>query len=321
MWSTFLTPFIVAKFLALITFASSVCYVHLRGRVRHKLARQITDHSTFMAPYNALMYVFSTVRNEPILDVTRFPELACLQANWQVIRDEAARLYTYGHISHADRSSDLAFGTFFKRGWTRFYVKWYDDPLPSAMELCPHTTALVQSIPSVNAALFAVLPPHSKLGQHRDPFAGSLRYHLGLVTPNSDDCRIFVDEVQMAWHDGQDFLFDETYIHSVENNTDDIRIILMCDVARPLRTWVIRLLNHVVTRYILRATASRNIGTEPIGLLTRLTGVFYRLHDAGQKFKKRNRRTYYALKYTSIVLMLALIFFPGVPRLLTALWK
>ena len=41
--------------------------------------------------------------------------------------------------------------------------------------------------------MFAVLPPGGKLGAHRDPFAGSLRYHLGLVTPNSDKCRILVD--------------------------------------------------------------------------------------------------------------------------------
>ena len=50
-----------------------------------------------------------------------------------------------------------------------------------------------ESIPSVHAALFALLPGKSKLGEHRDPFAGSLRYHLGLKTPNSDLCRIYVD--------------------------------------------------------------------------------------------------------------------------------
>ena len=32
----------------------SAAAVHLRGRVRLKFARQLTDHSTFVAPYNAL---------------------------------------------------------------------------------------------------------------------------------------------------------------------------------------------------------------------------------------------------------------------------
>src|SRR5688500_19772057 len=48
----------------------------------------------------------------------------------------------------------------------------------------------------------------SKLGAHRDPFAGSLRYHLGLVTPNSDKCRILVDGVPCVWRDGEAFMLD-----------------------------------------------------------------------------------------------------------------
>src|SRR5689334_24353903 len=39
------------------------------------------------------------------------------------------------------------------------------------------------------------LPPGGKLVQHRDPYAGSLRYHLGLVTPKSPgECRIIRSE-------------------------------------------------------------------------------------------------------------------------------
>ena len=38
-------------------------------------------------------------------------------------------------------------------------------------------------------------------------------------------------------------LFDETYIHFVENNTDVTRIILLCDIERPLRLRFMRALN------------------------------------------------------------------------------
>ncbi len=37
------------------------------------------------------------------------------------------------------------------------------------------TTALLKSIPTVKAAMFAELPPGSELRPHRDPFAGSMR--------------------------------------------------------------------------------------------------------------------------------------------------
>src|SRR5436309_3308308 len=131
---------------------ASALYVHFRGKVRHKFGRQLTDHSTFMAPYNALIYLFSGVANKPILDKQEFPDMAALRDNWQTIRDEALRLYEAGHIRKSDNHSDLAFNTFFKRGWKRFYLKWYDDMMPSARELCPKTDELVLSIPSVNDA-------------------------------------------------------------------------------------------------------------------------------------------------------------------------
>src|SRR6266498_2262152 len=77
------------KFLLFYLFVASALYVHLRGRVRHRFLRQLTDHSTFMAPYNALMYLFSAVPNEPFLPIDRFPDLAPLASNWRTIRDEA----------------------------------------------------------------------------------------------------------------------------------------------------------------------------------------------------------------------------------------
>ena len=40
-------------------FIASTVYVHFRGRVRLRFFRQLMDHSTFMAPINCLMYLFS----------------------------------------------------------------------------------------------------------------------------------------------------------------------------------------------------------------------------------------------------------------------
>ena len=50
--------------------------VHFRGKVRLGFWRQFSDHSTIMAPYNVLMYLFSAVPNRPILDEQSIPELA-----------------------------------------------------------------------------------------------------------------------------------------------------------------------------------------------------------------------------------------------------
>ena len=94
--------------------------------------------------------------------------------------------------------------------------------------------AILKTLPKVKAAMFAELPPDGQLNPHRDPFAGSLRYHLGLSTPNDDGCHIIVDGEPYSWRDGESVVFDETYVHEAYNKTQQNRIILFCDVERPL---------------------------------------------------------------------------------------
>ncbi|HTT36242.1 MAG TPA: aspartyl/asparaginyl beta-hydroxylase domain-containing protein [Burkholderiales bacterium] len=289
-------------------FVASAVYVHLRGRVRHKFTRQLTDHSTFLAPYNALLYLSSAVPAKPYLDVSGFPELKPLQDNWQTIRDEGLKLFDEGYIRAAAKYNDLGFNSFFRTGWKRFYLKWYDTFLPSAQALCPKTVALVQSIPSVHGAMFAVLPPGGRLVRHRDPFAGSLRYHLGLDTPNSPDCYIAVDGEPYYWKDGEGVVFDETYIHYAENKTDKTRLILFCDVERPLRSRLVRRINHFVMDHVVKATATQNVENEKVGALNHVFSVAYRVRLLGKRIKAYNQPLYYAIKYALLGALLYAIF-------------
>src|SRR5437763_6326695 len=87
-----LLALLAPKFIVVYLFVASALYVHLRGRVRHTLVRQLKDHSTLMAPYNALMYLFSAVPAKPFIDVAKVPELAQLRENWQLIREAALGL-------------------------------------------------------------------------------------------------------------------------------------------------------------------------------------------------------------------------------------
>ena len=133
--------------------------MHLRGRSRFSFVRQLANHSSLLAPYNALMYLFSAVSSKPLLSARDFPELAPLSANWRLIREEAQKLSDDGHMRAALHNNDIGFNSFFKRGWRRFYLKWYDQPLPSARALCPRTVDLLNAIPTVKGAMFALLPP------------------------------------------------------------------------------------------------------------------------------------------------------------------
>ena len=293
------------QFLVLYLFLASVLYVHFRGRERLRVGRQIADHSTLMAPYNCLMYMCSGVPNRPLLSTQAFPELRRLRDNWPLIRDEALRLFDEGYLRAAAKNNDWGFHAFFKSGWKRFYLKWYEDFLPSARTLCPQTVALLNSIPNIHGAMFAALPPGGKLGAHRDPFAGSLRYHLGLKTPNSDRCHIFVDGIERVYRDGEDFLFDETFIHRAENASDETRIILFCDIERPLKSRVMAKINHWFEATAIRASQTENAPGDQIGVLNRIFSVAYYLRFPGKWLKSKSRFAYRATKW---LIILALVY-------------
>jgi beta-hydroxylase len=215
----------------------------------------------------------------------------------QVIRDEALVLFAQGQIKAADKHNDWGFNSFFRTGWKRFYLKWYDAPLPSALANCPKTVELLNAIPTIKGAMFANLPSGGRLVQHRDPYAGSLRYHLGLVVPKTPgECRIFIDGEPYSWREGEDLLFDETYLHYAENTTSDDRIILFCDVERPLRTRTMTAVN----RHIINESATQNEEGERVGWLNRILGYVYQVRLVGKRMKAWNKRVYYAVKYLLI---------------------
>lgn len=261
-----------------------------------------------MAPVNAIMYLFSSVPKTPFLDLADFPELKLLRDNWETIREEAESLYKEGYISASDKYDDIGFNSFFRRGWKRFYLKWYQEPMDSAQTLCPKTLKLIQQIPNINAAMFTLLPKNSFLFKHRDPYAGSLRYHLGLITPNSKECCIYVDGEPYFWQDGQDVLFDETYVHHAENNTSQDRIILFCDVQRPLNNALANRFNRFFSRTVMKAASSKNLPNERVGIINQLFTYIYQIRLVGKKLKNYNKNLYYIIKYALFISFIALFF-------------
>ncbi|VFR89847.1 Fe(2+)/alpha-ketoglutarate-dependent dioxygenase LpxO [plant metagenome] len=282
---------------------AAILYGHLRGRVRLPFVRQLLDHSALLAPINALMVLNSKVPTTPYVAPADMPDLKVLDDNWEMIREEALAMAEAQHIKAAEKHDDIGFNSFFKYGWKRFYLKWYDARHPSAEALCPRTVALLRQLPSVKAAMFAQLPPGGKLNAHRDPYAGSLRYHLGLVTPNNDRCYIEVDGERYSWRDGDSVVFDETYIHSALNGTEQNRIILFCDIERPVRWGWVGALNRWFGKAVMSAASSPNESGDKTGAINRLTHLHYRIDQKRRAFKKWNKTVYKATKWGLIALV------------------
>lgn len=297
------------KFIILYIYIISAAYTQFRGKVKLKFFRQLVNHSTLMSPINALMYLFSAVPNQPYFDRKQFPQLNKLQENWEVIRLEANKLFAMGAIKATANNDDMGFNSFFKRGWKRFYLKWYDECLPSAQNFCPNTVALLKDISGIHGAMFTLLPKGGQLKPHRDPYAGSLRYHLGLITPNSEKCRIYVDGIPYHWRDGEDVLFDETYIHSALNETDVDRIILFCDVERPMRNKIATAINRFFCKYILSESATGNLPSDYVGVFNKLYKYYHHAAAMAIRVKKANKWLYRLLQYSLIGGIVYLIWF------------
>lgn len=228
---------------ALLAYAAAcIAYVYRwRGRQRYASFTQYLRKSwPVFAPLNCLMYMATKPwARRPVLDAGYLQGIDVMRGNWQLIRDEALRLQASGAFEAAKAPGsagyyDVGFRTFFKRGWSKFYLCWYGSTHPSAQRLCPQTLALLRQVPGVRGAMFSLLPPGAELSLHADPMACCLRYHLGLQTPNSGLCHLVVDGERCAWRDGEDFVFDETYPHRAHNGSSQARLILMCDVDRPM---------------------------------------------------------------------------------------
>jgi len=222
--------------------AGSMAYAYAyRGQARwNGFGEYIRKGWPIFTPFNCLLYLFTVPKARPaIMDMSQFPELKELEDNWEMIRKEALELMAEGgfdQITDKDSASyyDIGFRTFYKYGWTKFYVNWYGYTHESAKRTCPKTVELLSKIPQVNGAMFSVLPPGGQLTRHLDPVACSLRYHLGLDTPNDDKCYISVDDQKYSWRDGEPLLFDVTFLHFAHNDAHKPRLILMCDIERPM---------------------------------------------------------------------------------------
>lgn len=140
--------------------------------------------------------------------------------------------------------------------------------------------------------MFAELPPGAHLRPHRDPYAGSLRFHLGLATPNNDQCFIRVDGEDYSWRDGQAVMFDETYIHEAYNKTDETRVILFCDIERPMRYGWAQAVNRFLANTIVTAASSPNEAGDQTGVINRLFHYAWVIGQYRRRFKKWNKNVY-----------------------------
>jgi beta-hydroxylase len=293
-----------------VVYIGSFSYLYLRCRDHLPIHKYLSNHVLLFAPLNFLFTFFQKGQPKAVLDTNTVPGLDQLKANYPVIRQEAKALLDAGVFRRPPATDEPGYNSFEKGGWRAHPLKWYTKQCNSAaLQMCPETCAIVDSIPAVKAAMFTVLPPGAHLGRHHDPVASSLRYHLGLLTPNSDQCSMTLDGVPYSWRDGEDLLFDQTYLHSIVNKTDIVRVVLFCDVEKTQLNAFVKPLAEAVNYHVV-AKLSGEHEKNKLSWLSRAYKPIYQARSyVKEKIKPRSLVAYNIIKFGTIVLALLGLYF------------
>ena len=203
---------------------------------------------------NDLLALSSKISNDPVLDQQSFDWARELAPHWREIRDEALAIYRHRDAIPPLRDISPDHGRIIKdKSWRSFFLVGYGERVEQNIARAPRTAELVSRIPGLNSAFFSILGPGSTIVPHRGVTKAFITAHLGLQVP-ADDARLWmrVDDQRVHWREGEWLIFDDTYEHEVKNETDQTRIILLCQIARPLAapgSW----LASAIMRYIRRS--------------------------------------------------------------------
>ena len=195
----------------------------------------------------------SLISDTPMIsknDIDKYlPEIKVLEDNWKIILDE------YSNIKTTSIKGDLFFSSNIIKTnkWKKFYIKWYNDIPHKTRKQIPKLSKILDDLPRIRLAMFSVLKPGTKILPHEGGYKGSLRCHLGLSCPSKEEgCILTLDGKQYGWKNGKCLVWDDTYTHSVVNNSNKDRIILFMDIDRPVKNNFIQKITHYFASFTNR---------------------------------------------------------------------
>ena len=128
------------------------------------------------------------------------------------------------------------------------------------------------------------------------------------MTPNSEKCALTLDGVEYPWRDGEELLFDQTYVHSAVNNTETLRVILFCDVEKThLRAFMKPIADAVDYGLVARLTGADDHGKRS-WISTAYMPIYQLRSYVKEKVKPRSLLAYNILKFGCIGLLLFVLY-------------
>jgi aspartyl/asparaginyl beta-hydroxylase (cupin superfamily) len=202
-----------------------------------------------------------------------YPTLNQLAANFSVIKKEFEQIYHQNPnmpLYHEIDPGENEISNTTEKSWKVFMLYLLGYKPKANRESCPQTCRILDTIPNLVQAFFSVLEPGKSIPLHEGPYLGYLRYHLGMQVPKQDPPRLYVNSQEYIWKEGEGVLFDDSWPHAVVNNSQEMRVVLIVDVLRPMPK-IPTLINKIMTGLLARYTYGRRV-------MGRIKG--YRIDDA-----------------------------------------
>ncbi len=121
--------------------------------------------------------------------------------------------------------------------WSAFHFYHQGRPVAERCARAPETMRAIGLLPQAEVdlrsptAMFSVLQPKTRIPPHTGVANFRLVVHLPLVLP--PHCGFRVGGETRQWRMGEAWVFDDTIEHEAWNESDEVRIILICDIWSP----------------------------------------------------------------------------------------
>ena len=201
-------------------------------------------------------------RRPSVLDITaECPELNLVTSAYPVIRREFEQLLAdWKELPkyHEIDSGEAAISNTTAKNWNVFMLDILGHKPEVNRACCPETCRVLEKVPNLIQAFFSILDPGKSVPEHEGPYLGYLRYHLALRVPKQNPPKLVVKGKDYYWREGEALLFDDSWPHSVVNNSKELRAVLIVDVRRPLPA-IPNLVNRFITDVVARHTYGRKL--------------------------------------------------------------
>lgn len=187
---------------------------------------------------NRFLSRYSLVGDTPTYDPAIFPWLeglnACAPAITEelheILRHRAAippfRDFAPGHERIAPGADD----------WRSFFFYGYGYPVAENLARCPATAQALAKVPNLVSAIYSVVGAGAHIRRHRGVSKAIMTVHVPLIVPtDAEKCRMEVGDRLVVWQLGTPVIIDDTYFHEVWNQSNQLRVVLLLQVRRPMR--------------------------------------------------------------------------------------